>query len=486
MSAGVPGQLNHKQQQESHEIVENPSLPIEPPSVQAGQLQLQQRDHQEQQEHANIQQLTSPAPTIPRIASKATIRMPPLAFPQTSFPAGFAPSPPSSPVTRSGPLNKSRQRRVSSVSSSHSIRQFGAYGVSPARKANPYHSGVIARYSNGNNSNNNSRHTLHNKDSSSSSLWRTAAGMLTTDLVKKDLTMESLGSFESARERSFSSSTDSAVHGSVEESVVTAEEKETTTTMATPTAKPAVPTVMFTATYEEEYNVEKDESARSSIQGSPFQSRAPIPLFDNVPGGRNFFNGHSLTPPMPKSALISGDGASPASLSSLSSDLQLQQQQQEQQAQDANRSSGFTDKDMQDRTRSVLPSPGTTWSTITGGLTEIGTITESVSGSIRTDPVNHRGMGSFDSEGDREATPSISTLSSAQVTQEYQENDMRSMERDHQREQAEQEQYLRGHKGQSWGEESEPMVMVVQRRSNRVSGVSDQAFVTDSIDRPLS
>ncbi|KAF9164840.1 hypothetical protein DFQ26_000971 [Actinomortierella ambigua] len=59
-----------------------------------------------------------------------------------------------SPGRGASALSTPRQRRVSSVSSSNSIRQVGTYGgmgtlASPARKANPYHTGALARFSPG-------------------------------------------------------------------------------------------------------------------------------------------------------------------------------------------------------------------------------------------------------------------------------------------------------------------------------------------------
>lgn len=202
-------------------------------------------------------------------------------------------------------------------------------------------------------------------------------------------------------------------------------------------ARDVPPAPMFTATYEEEYGVEKDESARSSIQGSPFQTLA----LHDTSSGRSLF--HPLTPSLSKSALFSG-GISQSS-------YQHTEPTEE-------------DSEQQQRSRPALPSPETTWSTATGALTDIGTIPDSF-GSFRTDS-HRRGMDSFDSRAS-ETTPSISTLSSAQVTNDFQDHSLQS--------------------GEHWDASSQdhganPVVMV-QRPSAEISILPETPFVQT---RPLS
>ncbi|KAF9022781.1 hypothetical protein BGZ52_000551, partial [Haplosporangium bisporale] len=342
--------------------------------------------------------------------------VPPIVIPQT-FAPGLNPSPPSSPIARA-PANKPRQRRVSSVSSSHSIRQVGSYGVSPARKANPYYSGVIARYSNGNK-------ILHERDNSSSSLRRsTIPGSDQAQKEKFEATLETL---ESPTLQGIATSSSNGYSGVREETVI----QEVTRDALSPAP-------MFTATYEEEYDVEKDESARSSIQASPFQTLARPR--ESSPS-RNLFQ--LLTPSLSKSAVLSGG------ISQSSDQMEPTGEDGEQQRQP----------------RPALPSPDTTWSTATGAMTDIGTIPDSLA-SFRTDS-HRRGMDSFDSQA-TDVTPSISTLSSAQVTIDFQDHSLQS------------EEHWDANSVQDQG--ANPVVLV-QRPSTEISILPETPFVQT---RPLS
>ncbi|KAG0332116.1 hypothetical protein BG004_001387 [Podila humilis] len=329
--------------------------------------------------------------------------LPHLFIPQTSFASGVSPSPPSSPMSRNAPGNKARQRRVSSVSSSHSIRQFGSYGVSPARKANPYYSGVIARFSHGNN-----KLSLHERDLSQSSLRRSNI-ILGTDLPRKEI-------LESTKPLSIDGveSTQSKNDGpeTVEAST---DQKSLTTSQPSPP-----PPLMFSATYEEEYNVEKDESARNSVQGSPFQSLSRNPYGENS-AGRNLFNSRLLAPSMTIEQTAGGLSPADSDQCQQSEDSTLDQEIHELQQQHPSQPQEAQQQFRQSRT--ALPSPDTTWSTATGALTDVGTIPDSLASSYRQDSVHQRGIDSSDSQA-TEATPSISTLSSAQVTSEYQDHSM--------------------------------------------------------------
>ncbi|KAG0358504.1 hypothetical protein BG005_002240 [Podila minutissima] len=335
-------------------------------------------------------------------------KVPPIVIPQT-FAPGLDPSPPSSPMARSATGNMPRQRRVSSVSSSHSIRQVGSYGVSPARKANPYYSGVIARYSNGNK-------ILHERDHSSSSLRRSnTPGSDQTRKAKLEATVENLES--------------PTLHGVTSSS---RDHTEAQQEIIRESASDVPPAPMFTARYEEEYDVEKDESARSSIQGSPFQTIARR----GTSPGRSLF--HPLTPSLSKSALFSG-GIS-----------QFSDQNTEHTGEDS--------EQQQRQSRPALPSPETTWSTATGALTDIRTIPDSL-GSLRTDS-HRRGMDSFDSQASI-ASPSISTLSSAQVTNDFQDHSLQSGE----------------HWDASPQDHGTNPVVLVQRPSTEISILPEKPFV---------
>lgn len=371
------------------------------PKKKEGDTEIQQR-HNTQQDRASGTTLN---------------KVPPIVIPQT-FAPGLNSSPPSSPITRA-PENKSRQRRVSSVSSSHSIRQVGSYGVSPARKANPYYSGVIARYSNGNK-------ILHERDNSSSSLRRsTTPG---SDQARKEKFEATLETLESPTLQDTVTSSSNGYSGAKEETFIREIARDAPS-----------PTPMFTATYEEEYDVEKDESARSSIRGSPFQTLARPR--ERSPS-RNLFQ--PLTPFLSKSAAPSGGV-------SQSSDHQMEPIGE--------------GSEQQRQSRPALSSPDTTWSTVTGAMTDIGTIPDSLA-SFRIDS-HRRGKDSFDSQA-TDATPSISTLSSAQVTIDFQDHSLQS------------EEHWDANSVQDYG--TNPVVLV-QRPSTEISILPETPFVQT---RPLS
>ena len=254
-----------------------------------------------------------------------------------SFAPGFSPTsstPPITPLTR--PDNKARQRRVSSVSSSHSIRQVGTYGgnmsptkmISPARKANPYYSGVLARFSN-----NGTRHSLHERELSASGKRRSVVNAERAkvgvegnnssreklDLAYKELQESAIASEKAQRPRSVASTTNSVVseakeqespstlHASVMEAEDSASTGQSTAKLVESVSRelstpiPAPP-LMFSATYEEEYDVEKDESARNSVQSSPFITKSGIEA-SPLHNGRALFNARPTTPVMAKSVI---------------------------------------------------------------------------------------------------------------------------------------------------------------------------------------
>lgn len=258
----------------------------------------------------------------------SAIPVPAISIPQTSFAPGILPSsisPPASPLTSQA--SKARQRRVSSVSSSHSIRQVGTYGggsrvpmMSPARKANPYYSGVIARFSNG------GRHSLHDRDHSSSSSKRRSVVAVGGERARvgadpsssrDKLTMAEATGQDSPkptvltkpRPLSTASTASSIVSEAKEREPLPAlpshqesteesddEHKGTSRSFFVPSSVQAP--LMFTPTYEEEYDIEKD-SIRNSIRGSPFFAKATLPYTGTVPiaHGPPTYNARSASPP---------------------------------------------------------------------------------------------------------------------------------------------------------------------------------------------
>ncbi|KAF8946326.1 hypothetical protein BGZ47_000805 [Haplosporangium gracile] len=254
--------------------------------------------------------------------------VPAIPIPQTSFASGILPSsisPPASPGTSQA--SKARQRRVSSVSSSHSIRQVGTYGggsrvpmMSPARKANPYYSGVIARFSNA------GRHSPHDRDHSSSSSKRrsvVAVGgerakvgavatssrdkLTMTETISQDLPNPIVPT--KARPLSTASTVSSIISGVKEieplpalpfhqESIEESNDEHEATSHSSFMSSPVQAPLMFTPTYEEEYDVEKD-SVRNSIRGSPFYGKATFPYTGTVPitHGPRTYNTRSASPP---------------------------------------------------------------------------------------------------------------------------------------------------------------------------------------------
>ncbi|GJJ69382.1 hypothetical protein EMPS_01728 [Entomortierella parvispora] len=342
------------------------------------------------------------------------------------FAPGFSPTsptsitPPISPLTRSD--NKARQRRVSSVSSSHSIRQVGTYGgdmsptkmISPARKANPYYSGVLARFSN-----TGTRHSLHEREQSASGKRRSVVNAERAkvgvegnnssreklDLAYKELQESTMAAGEkTSRPRSVASTTSSIVSEAKEQESlptspvsVSTKEAETATAVESvsrelSTPAPAPP-LLFSATYEEEYDVEKD-----SVQNSPFITKGgiePSPLHN----GRTLFNVRPTTPLLTKSVI------SPPTIENASTPpSQVRDRATNDSSQDSGKpqSSGST----------FIPSRDTTWSVASGIPTDNGTIPGSNTSTFKTDPSYSRAMPSFESQvSDSETTPSVSTLS---------------------------------------------------------------------------
>ncbi|KAF9125014.1 hypothetical protein BGW39_007738 [Mortierella sp. 14UC] len=190
--------------------------------------------------------------------------------------------------------------------------------ISPARKANPYYSGVIARFSNG------GRHSPHDREPSSSSKRRSIVavggerarvGAEATSSRDKLTMVETTAQEQSKpaqtkpRPHSIASSISSIVSEAKErepllalpshqESIEESHDEHDATSHSSVVSSPVQPPLMFTATYEEEYDVEKD-SIRNSIQGSPFAKKALLPFtgYSSVNSGLPTFNARSTSPP---------------------------------------------------------------------------------------------------------------------------------------------------------------------------------------------
>ncbi|KAG0265195.1 hypothetical protein BGZ95_003397 [Linnemannia exigua] len=189
--------------------------------------------------------------------------------------------------------------------------------MSPARKANPYYSGVIARFSNG------GRHSPHDREHSSSSSKRRSVvavgerarvGAEATSSRDK-LTMAETTAQDQPkivqpkpRPHSIASSINSIVSEAKEreplpllpshqESIEESYDEHDAISHSSVVSSPVQAPLMFTATYEEEYDIEKD-SIRNSIQGSPFTKKALLPFTHSpMTNGLSSFNPRSTSPP---------------------------------------------------------------------------------------------------------------------------------------------------------------------------------------------
>lgn len=192
--------------------------------------------------------------------------------------------------------------------------------MSPARKANPYYSGVIARFSNG------GRHSPHDRDHSSSSSRRRSVvavggerarvGADPTSSRDKLTMADATGQVTSKpvvlakpRPLSTASTVSSIVSEAKEreplpplpphqESTEEFNDGYRETFHSSFVSSPAQTPLMFTPTYEEEYDIEKD-SIRNSIRGSPFYAKATLPYTGTVPiaQGPPTYNTRSASPP---------------------------------------------------------------------------------------------------------------------------------------------------------------------------------------------
>ncbi|KAF9543214.1 hypothetical protein EC957_001089 [Mortierella hygrophila] len=192
--------------------------------------------------------------------------------------------------------------------------------MSPSRKANPYYSGVIARFSNG------GRHSPHDRDHSSSPSKRRSVvavggerarvGADPTSSRDKLTMAEVTGQnppkpvvLAKSRPLSTASTVSSIVSEakereplpllpSHEESTEESNNELMRTFHSSFVSSPVHAPLMFTPTYEEEYDIEKD-SIRNSIQGSPFFAKATLPYTRTVPTahGPLTYNSRSASPP---------------------------------------------------------------------------------------------------------------------------------------------------------------------------------------------
>ncbi|CAO3574822.1 unnamed protein product [Mortierella alpina] len=323
--------------------------------------------------------------------------------------------------------NKARQRRVSSVSSIHSIRQVGSYAgsgaspskmISPARKANPYYTGVIARFSN------NGKHSPHDRDLSSSGKRRSmvsVGGERARVGAEINASKEKLSEFEQslakslpvkARSLSMSSNASSIISEAKErESLpplpVNQEEDEDSITGDHATQqhmplKHSTDHSAFSPSYDEEYDVERDETARNNVRGSPFAAKTGYSHLTTAPcpSGRPLF-GAGATTSIPLQAPMYSRERTTSNMSNES-----------QESHDSEDSQDSRESHEQERRarRAQAPSVATTWSTATGGPTDAGTIPDSVYSTV---PPSE----SHATDADADVTPSGTTLSSAQMEQ---------------------------------------------------------------------
>ncbi|KAG0319067.1 hypothetical protein BGZ99_005325 [Dissophora globulifera] len=322
-----------------------------------------------------------------------------------AFAPGIAYTPPGSPIALTREETRARQRRVSSVSSTHSIRQVGTYGngnvnpnkmISPARKANPYYSGVIARFGNGGSG---GKHTLHNRDTSSSSGRRRSMVSVGGERAKvgaeaisgreKLTAAEQTKSILADARRPSVTSTAGSLVSDANKPIRVSVDYTPTSASVSPSSAPT-----FTATYNEEYQTERDESAKTSVQSSPFGT----------------VRGNSAVDSSLSTSALHHFTASPASPTTLRTMYQPPTKAHQQYSQDPTH---FERPSL----RTVGQSNTTTWSRVTTG--DIGTIPDTESIAMRTDSALSRVLPSESQDSDAEATPSISTFSSSQLVRDY-------------------------------------------------------------------
>ncbi|KAF9187706.1 hypothetical protein BGZ51_004416 [Haplosporangium sp. Z 767] len=398
----------------------------------------------------------------------------------TPVAAAATTTPPASLLTR---LDKSRQRRVSSVSSSHSIRQVGTYGsnrtvspskiMSPARKANPYYSSVLARFSD------NGKHSLPERDLSSGKRRslvsvggeRARVGAEATISKEKLNTIESEQRQTSIEVRQHSvASTRSSIgsdlkeHGaaSASHSNQKTEEELSKGQNATPLANdtqviapaPIPVPLLFSATYEEEYDIEKDESARNSTRGSPFATRNGTPMAGNSPSS----NRRPLPNIQPKTPTMSHSIIYPVETVEPTTQEHVEDQSNQDQLLDQLNTSSTT----------------TTWPTAAGISFGAGTIPDTAS-SVLPSTASHtadaEATSDSEADADDDITPSCSTISSAQVIQGFRDQGIITTE-------------------ENWDDSSSqqdnvPPIVLVQRPSMDASVRPDQSQYTQS-SQPLS
>ncbi|KAF9925213.1 hypothetical protein FBU30_004971 [Linnemannia zychae] len=329
-----PFPRQQQQQQQQQKQLQGSSLPQkqqdQPPVLQPLQVPvLHASSEQKSKVSTTPKSVDIPTSTLTSQQPKkiSAIDVPAIFIPPTSFAPGIIPSsisPPASPL--SSQAAKARQRRVSSVSSSHSIRQIGTFGggsrvppnkmISPARKANPYYSGVIARFSNG------GRHSPHDRELSSSRRRsvvavseRARVGVEATSSRDKLTTAEAIEQeptkpvLAKPRPQSTASTVSSIVSEvkereplpplpSHQESTEDSYDEHDATSQSSIVSSPVERPLMFTAAYEEEYDIEKD-SIRFSVQGSPFTPDPLLPFTGNIPvsNGPSAFSSSSPSPP---------------------------------------------------------------------------------------------------------------------------------------------------------------------------------------------
>ncbi|KAG0370938.1 hypothetical protein BGZ54_002437 [Gamsiella multidivaricata] len=381
--------------------------------------------------------------------------------PQTSFAPGFTPSLISSPATPPSPLtreeNKARQRRVSSVSSSHSIRQIGTYGgsnmnpnkmISPSRKANPYYSGAIARFGNG------GKHSLHDRDLSSSSGKRRSlvsvggerakVGAEATSSREKLSAAEQANAAPDKTSRASTASTASSLVSDTRDRTGRHMVRRSSNSASSPNSGP-----MLNSAYNEECGMERDENAKDRAQAPPFGTLSRNKFTESPPAIENDHDDrtHSRNPTNP--AISNYPAESKA--------YQVNEDQRHPERPDP---------------RIGVSSSGSVWSRTTGMPSEIGNIPDSMSNITRTESAYSRALTSLesqDSDSDGEATPSVSTLSSAQMVRDYREQGIITTHED-------------WDDSESLQEDAPPVVMA-QRTSMDVPILPDQPQSTQSTRR---
>ncbi|KAG0000092.1 hypothetical protein BGZ65_004648 [Modicella reniformis] len=248
-----------------------------------------------------------------------------------------------------------------------------------SRKANPYYTGVIARFGNG------GKHSLHDRELSSSSGRRKSlvsvggerakvGAEATTSKEKLSSLEQSKPSPTEARRPSITSSVSTMAAG-VKDKVHQSMSEKSSIIGSTPSQ------LIFSTANKEEYGVEKNESSRNSARTSPYAA----------------VNGNTLDAISSPASDPSGSRRHEGDKSQTKSDLPT--------------------------LRIGVPTGDSAWSRATGAGTDTGTVPDSASSVARTDSIISHAMTSCDSEDsdeDDDETPSVSTLSS-QMVQSYRE-----------------------------------------------------------------